>query len=80
MARLHTASTGRCDGNGHQLIADTTDISLAAAPAGGNRYDVTQLIPLLQAVPPRAGQARPGRRRPDMVLGDCGCDPRQAPP
>ena len=37
---------------------------------GGNRHDVTQLIPLVEAVPPiRGRQGRP-RRRPRSLLAD----------
>jgi transposase len=39
---------------------------------GGNRNDVTQLIPLLEAVPPIRGKRGRPRRRPDSVLGDRG--------
>ena len=42
----------------------TTGIPLAATLSGGNRNDVTQLIPLLQAVPPvRGKRGRPGAAR-----------------
>jgi len=41
---------------------------------GGNRNDITQLIPLLQAVPPVRGKRGRPRRRPDVVLGDRGYD------
>jgi transposase len=41
---------------------------------GGNRNDVTQLIPLLQAIPPVRGKRGRPRRRPDVVLGDRGYD------
>jgi hypothetical protein len=41
---------------------------------GGNRNDITQLIPLLQAVPPVWGKRGRPRRRPDVVLGDRGDD------
>jgi hypothetical protein len=58
-----------------QLITDATGIPLAATLTGGNRNDVTQLIPLLQAVPPVRGErGRPRRRRPGAVLGDRGYD------
>ncbi|MFD9855761.1 IS5 family transposase [[Kitasatospora] papulosa] len=61
-------------GSKHHLITDATSIPLAATLTGGNRNDVTQLIPLLQAVPSvRGKQGRP-RRRPDMVLADRGYD------
>jgi hypothetical protein len=41
---------------------------------GGNRNDIIQLIPLLQAVPPVRGKRGRPRRRPDVVLGDRGYD------
>lgn len=51
-----------------------TGIPLAATLTGGNRNDVTQLIPLLQAVPPVRGKRGRPRRRPDVVLADRGYD------
>ncbi|GAA3759113.1 IS5 family transposase [Streptomyces tremellae] len=41
---------------------------------GGNRNDVTQLIPLLKAVPPVRGKRGRPRRRPDVLLADRGYD------
>ncbi len=67
------ADRGRT-GSNHHLITDATGISLAATLTGGNRNDVTQLIPLLQAVPPVRGKHRRPRRRADVVLGDRGYD------
>ncbi len=61
-------------GSKHHLIADATGIPLAATLTGGNRNDVTQLIPLLQAVPPVRGKRGRPCRRPDVVLGDRGYD------
>ncbi|MER5409315.1 IS5 family transposase [Streptomyces sp. NPDC002769] len=40
----------------------------------GNRNDVTQLLPLLEAVPAVRGKRGRPRRRPDLVLGDRGYD------
>ncbi|MFE3738305.1 IS5 family transposase [Streptomyces sp. NPDC059134] len=57
-------------GSKHHLITDATGIPLAATLTGGNRNDVTQLIPLLQAVPPVRGKRGRPRRRPAVVLGD----------
>ncbi|MFH8425957.1 IS5 family transposase [Streptomyces sp. NPDC018038] len=74
------AKTGRSPvdrgrtGSKHHLITDATGIPLAVTLTGGNRNDVTQLIPLLQAVPPVRGKRGRPRRRPDMVLGDRGYD------
>lgn len=57
---------------GAHLITDATGIPLAVTLTGGNRNDVTQLVPLLEAVPPvRGKRGRPGRR-PGIVLGDRG--------
>ncbi|WP_347106558.1 IS5 family transposase [Streptomyces sp. ZL-24] len=61
-------------GSKHHLITDATGIPLAVTLTGGNRNDVTQLIPLLQAVPPVRGKRGRPRRRPDVVLGDRGYD------
>lgn len=61
-------------GSKHHPITDATGIPLAVTLTGGNRNDVTQLIPLLQAVPPVRGRRRRPRRRPDVVLGDRGYD------
>ncbi|MFF9851031.1 IS5 family transposase [Streptomyces litmocidini] len=61
-------------GSKHHLITDGHRYPPTATLTGGNRNDVIQLIPLLQAVPPmRSKRGRP-RRRPDVVLGDRGYD------
>jgi hypothetical protein len=49
-------------------------VRATATLAGGNRNDVTQLIPLHQAVPSVRGKRGRPRRRPDVVLGDRGYD------
>lgn len=41
---------------------------------GGNRNDVTQLLPLLDNIPDVAGTARRPRRRPDALPTDHGYD------
>ncbi len=41
---------------------------------GGNRNDITQLMPLLDKVPPVAGVVGRPRRRPDMLFADRGYD------
>jgi transposase len=47
---------------------------LAALLTGANAHDVTQLVPLVEAIPPvRGKQGRP-RRRPDSLYGDRGYD------
>ena len=60
-------------GSKHHLICDG-GIPLAVSLTGGNRNDVTQLIPLIDAVPPiRGGRGRP-RRRPRELFADRGYD------
>ena len=46
-------------GSKHHLLVDATGIPLALSLTGGNRNDVTQLIPLIDAVPQRARRGRP---------------------
>ena len=61
-------------GSKHHLLVDATGIPLAYTLTGGNRHDVTQLIPLLDRVPAVAGLVGRPRRRPDQVVGDRGYD------
>jgi transposase len=58
------------------LLVDATGIPLAVAVTGGNRHDVTQLIPLLDdlAARPVAGKVGRPRKKPDAVLADRGYD------
>jgi len=43
---------------------------LAAKITGANRHDVTQLLPLVKAIPPIAGKCGRPRQRPDRLQGD----------
>ncbi|MFD0508730.1 IS5 family transposase [Streptomyces chiangmaiensis] len=61
-------------GSKHHIIVDTHGIPLAATLTGGNRNDVTQLLPLIHAVPPIRGKRGRPRRRPDAVYADRGYD------
>jgi transposase len=61
-------------GSKHHLLVDATVIPLAYTLTGGNRNDVTQLIPLLERVPAVAGLVGRPRQRPDVVVGDRGYD------
>jgi transposase len=62
------------NGSKHHLLVDATGIPLAWTLTGGNRNDVTQLIPLLEAVPSVAGLRGRPRRRPGSVVADRGYD------
>ncbi|MFJ8657130.1 IS5 family transposase [Streptomyces rochei] len=44
------------------------------AATGGNRNDVTQLLPLLDAIPPVRGRVGHPRRKPDSLFADRGYD------
>src|SRR5205823_4920055 len=61
-------------GSKHHLLVDATGIPLAFTLTGGNRHDVTQLIPLLDRVPAVGGLVGRPRRRPEQVIGDRGYD------
>ncbi len=56
------------------MITDAGGIPLAVILTGGNRNDVTQLIPLLDKIPPIRGVRGTPRRRPRRVYADRGYD------
>ncbi len=63
-------------GSKHHLLVDATGIPLAVALTGGNRNDVTQMMPLLDDLHDRPVAGKPGRPRqkPDLVIADRGYD------
>ena len=61
-------------GSKHHLLVDATGIPLAWTLTGGNRNDVTQLLPLLERVPPVRGLVGRPRRRPKRLTADRGYD------
>ena len=58
----------------HHLICDAGGVPLAVILTGGNRNDVTQLLPLLDAVPPIRGRRGRPRRKPRELFADRGYD------
>ena len=60
----------RKPGSKHHVITDAKGIHLAAILTGANRHDVTQLLPLVEAIPPVRGKRGRPRRRPDQVQGN----------
>ena len=62
------------NGSKHHLLVDAAGIPLAWSLTGGNRNDVTQLIPLVERVPPVRGKVGRPRRRPERVIADRGYD------
>jgi transposase len=69
-------------GSKHHLLVDATGIPLAVALTGGNRNDITQLIPLLEDLHARPVAGKPGRPRqkPDLLIADRGYDHDKYPP
>lgn len=61
-------------GSKHHVLTDANGIPVVARLTPANRHDVTQLLPLVDAIPPLRG--RPGRplRKPGLVQGDRGYD------
>jgi hypothetical protein len=62
------------NGSKHHLLVDATGIPLAWTLTGGNRHDVTQLIPRPDPVPPVRGKVGRPRRRPERLTADRGYD------
>ena len=52
------------------MITDGEGVPLAARVTGANVHDVTQLMPLVEAIPPVRGRRGRPRRRPEEVIGD----------
>jgi hypothetical protein len=61
-------------GSKHHVLTDATGIPLAVLLTGGTRHDVTQLKPLLDAVPPIRGRVGRPRRKPRVLVADRGYD------
>jgi transposase len=61
-------------GSKHHLLTDATGIPLAVRVTAGNRNDVTQLLPLIEQVPPVRGRPGRPRRRPQRLVADRGYD------
>jgi transposase len=55
-------------------LVDASGIPLAWTVTGGNRHDVTQLLPLIDRVPPVRGLAGRPRQRPERLTADRGYD------
>ncbi|MEU4154247.1 IS5 family transposase [Streptomyces sp. NPDC026659] len=61
-------------GSKHHVITDGLGTPLAITLTGGNRHDVTQLLPLLDAVPRIRGATGRPRHRPQQLFADRGYD------
>lgn len=56
------------------MVTDAQGIPLVVRLTGANRHDVTQLMPLVNEIPPIAGKVGRPLQRPASVLGDRGYD------
>lgn len=56
------------------MITDAQGVPLAAILTSANTNDVTQLLPLVEAIPPIRGKRGRPRQKPDAVQGDRGYD------
>ena len=74
--RLGGAKTGPSpvdrsrSGSKHHLIACGRGSPLAVSLTGGNHNDITQMLPLVDAIPPVRGKRGRPRRRPRELYGD----------
>jgi transposase len=57
-------------GSKHHLLSDANGIPVAATLTGANRHDVTQLLPLVDAVPEVRGKPGRPRKRFEIIQGD----------
>ncbi|WP_228525495.1 MULTISPECIES: IS5 family transposase [Nocardiaceae] len=72
----HRALAGRPGSYRQQAPCDRRPARhpLAVSLTGGNRHDVTQLMPLVEAIPPVRGCRGRPRRRPRRLFADRGYD------
>ncbi|MCZ1075251.1 IS5 family transposase [Rhodococcus sp. A5(2022)] len=61
-------------GSKHHVLVDRHGTPLVVTLTGGNRHDVTQLLPLIEAIPHIRGRRGRPRRRPRRVFADRGYD------
>ena len=60
----------RRPGSKHHVITDAQGIPLNVILTGANDHDVTQLLPLVDGIPPIAGKVGRPQRKPKMLQGD----------
>ena len=64
----------RKTGSKHHLAVDAGGIPLATTVTGANAHDVTQLMPLVEAIPPIRDEVGAPLAKPQTVMGDRGYD------
>jgi transposase len=60
----------RKTGTKHHLLVEAQGVPLAATLSGANRHDITQLLQLVDAIPPLQGKRGRPHKRPKQVQGD----------
>jgi transposase len=61
-------------GSKHHLLTDAEGTPLAITLTAANRNEITQLLALVEAIPPLRGKPGPPARRPAALQGDRGYD------
>jgi transposase len=61
-------------GSKHHLLVEGRGIPLAASLTGANRHDITQLLNLVESIPPVKGRRGRPRQKPNRMQGDRGYD------
>jgi len=61
-------------GSKHHVLTDGHGLPLVVQLTGANRHDITQLLPMINAIPAVAGQPGRPRFRFDALYGDRGYD------
>jgi transposase len=56
------------------VVTDAGGVPLATTVTAANRHDVTQLLPLIEAIPPIRGEVGAPLSKPPEVIGDRGYD------
>ena len=56
------------------MLSDANGVPLSFVVTSANTNDITQLLPLIQSIPPVRGKAGKPRQRPEKVQGDRGYD------
>ena len=67
----------RKKGSKHHLLTDGRGTPLAATLTAANRHDVTQLLPLVDAIPLVRGKVGRPRRRPKALYADRAYDSQE---
>ena len=64
----------RKSGSKHHLLTDAGGVPLVCLLTGANRHDITQLLPMVDAIPAIGGKVGAPLRRPEALLADRGYD------